>query len=69
MLARTLRLHPQIFTISAQRSFIASARTMSPTLNTAGMKPEETKALKERSPKPHEEPIIKSLKEVYIVSD
>lgn len=34
-------------------------------VNFAGLKPEESKSLSERSAEPHEEPIIKSLKELY----
>lgn len=55
---------------SARRSFSSSQPFNMPSSNTdatnfAGLKPDESKALPERSAEPHEEPIIKSLKELY----
>lgn len=34
-------------------------------LNAAGLRPEESKALAERSMQPHEGPIVQAIKEVY----
>lgn len=55
---------------SARRSFSSSQPLNMPSsdpnaTNFAGLKPDESKALPERSAEPHEEPIIKALHELY----
>ncbi|KAF9469809.1 hypothetical protein BDZ94DRAFT_1243302 [Collybia nuda] len=43
-------------------------RAMSTSINASGLLPSESKNLKERSPQPHEEKIIKSIREMYTCS-